>query len=136
MVLPEVQVMARRRKFVDSYSVSYDYIYTATTLMESSVMTTTVDTEVTVCPGTRPPLTHIVDVDQPRHDEEFNIDWVRLGCAVKRKVKRVKDLLYNDDRADLAEIIDNYGPADIDLHGRRIIDISITGLVESIGNVG
>ena len=40
----------------------------------------------------------------------------------------VKDLLYNDDRADLAEIINNYGPADIDLHGRTGA-ISITGVL-------
>ena len=63
-------------------------------------------------------LTHIVDVDQPRYDDDFAIDWVKLGCAVKRKVKAVAGLIYNDDRADLAEIIDTYGPADIDLHGR------------------
>ena len=70
--------------------------------------------EVTI---TKEKLTQIVDVDQPREEEEFAIDWVKLGCAVKRKVKKVKDLIYNDDRADLAEIINNYGPADIDLHG-------------------
>ena len=62
-------------------------------------------------------LSQIVDVDQPRYEEDFPIDWVKLGCAVKRKVKAVANLIYNDDRADLAEIINNYGPADIDLHG-------------------
>ena len=79
------------------------------------------ETQVTVADSQdhRPPLTHIVDVDQPRYDDEFSIDWGRLGGAVKRKVRRVKELLYNDDRADLKEIIDHYGPADIDLHGRR-----------------
>ena len=70
-----------------------------------------------VAVGRTEKLTQIVDVDEPRYEEDFPIDWVKLGCAVKRKVKAVANLIYNDDRADLAEIINNYGPADIDLHG-------------------
>ena len=83
----------------------------------------TVETQVVieqggeVAVGRAERLTQIVDVDQPRYEEDFPIDWVKLGCAVKRKVKAVADLIYNDDRADLAEIINNYGPADIDLTG-------------------
>ena len=90
-----------------------------------SVVMSPVETEVMIDKGgegevvvARDKLTHIVDVDQPRYDDDFAIDWERLGCAVKRKVKAVANLIYNDDRADLAEIIDHYGPADIDLHGR------------------
>ena len=83
-------------------------------MMETEVM---IDQAGEVSVG-RDRLTHILDVDQPRYEEDFTIDWVRLGCAVKRKVKAVADLIYNDDRADLAEIINNYGPTDIDLHGR------------------
>ena len=87
------------------------------------MMTAPLETEVMieqsgeVTGGRGDGLTHIVDVDQPRYEEDFPIDWVKLGCAVKRKVKAVANLIYNDDRADLAEIINNYGPADIDLHG-------------------
>ena len=64
------------------------------------------------------PHGHILDVDQPRYDDDddFAIDWVKLGCAVRKRVRRVKEMLvYNDDRADLAEIIETYGPCKIDL---------------------
>ena len=104
------------------------HLYSHSPSPRSSVMATALQTEVIVSREDRPALTHIVDVDRPRPEEECHIDWVKLGCAVKRKVKRVKDLLYNDDRADLAEIINNYGPADIDLHGRTGA-ISITGVL-------
>ena len=61
-----------------------------------------------------------MDVEQPRHEDDFAIDWVALGYAVRRRVKKVKDMLvYNDDRADLAQMIETYGPTSIDLiHGR------------------
>ena len=66
---------------------------------------------------------HILDVDQPRYEDDFSIDWVKLGYAVKRRVKKVKDMIvYNDDRADLAQMIETYGPASIDLlHGEFIV---------------
>ena len=92
-------------------------------------MATPLETEVTVIRDQATALTHIVDVDQPRPDEECHIDWVKLGCAVKRKVKSVKDLIYNDDRVDLAEIINNYGPADIDLDGRGLELFQLPGIL-------
>ena len=74
---------------------------------------------------------HILDVDQPRYEDDFSIDWVKLGYAVKRRVKKVKDMIvYNDDRADLAQMIETYGPASIDLlHGEFIICQSV--IIES-----
>ena len=66
---------------------------------------------------------HILDVNQPREDEEdFTIDWGRLRSTVKRRVRRVKEcLVYDDvdDRADLSAMIEKFGPAEINLTAHK-----------------
>ena len=56
---------------------------------------------------------HILDVDQPRPAGDFldtGINFRKIGANVAKNLREMKEMIYEDEGADLAERINIQGP--------------------------